>query len=717
MGQCREHEAAGRGDSQSFLETGGQEIFVSPKGRDENPGTISFPVKTLERALELAAERRLEAEPGKIVEILLRGGVYPVRRTLSLEGITAEGTAPLRIAAYGNEKVRLSCGTDIPLGQMTKAESSFTDKVLDTSARDKILQYDLKQLGMTDFGEISRRGFLISENLPAQAELLLDGRIQKLAGWPNQGYTGIAKIIEGGKRSLKPSADDPTVITDGCSFQTDTDRPSFWSNPGEAWVTGVLGPNYFNDTYPVERFDRETKTLRLREGAVSDYPHTREFFRFENVPEELDAPGEYYIDRNSGILYYYPPAEARADSVLSVTGFDGDLMQIRNSQQLVLENLIFDGGRDSGITGSNVKDITIRNCEVYGFGGNGIKFDSAQNVKIEGCRIHDLGKNGIMITGGDYARLISGGNVIYNNDIYNFSRLERAYCAGVYLGYRSVGTKVQRNHIHEAPHAGIIFYGANHEFSGNELDHLVLECHDMNAIYANISCYPWERGNVMKRNYFHDFGKEGFMIDGREEKQINISAIRSDNSGSGLTVTENLFYNLGTRHSNSVCGIVAEGTRNRVERNLFVDCSGTYKGNGGKYDPAAVYTDSSVLNGVTIGELKKQMEGYFPVYGKQFPELAEFFDEHPRAVQTNVFCDNMIINIDSPLSEIDPDRNEEQGFRGTPQLILAEGNYIGNADPGFADYGGGDLSLTEQALNLVPGFPKLQMSDFGLIKE
>lgn len=688
---------------------------MSPNGDDQADGSFAAPVQSIETAVRLAAEKRSETGSTDTIDIVLRGGVYEMQDTVRLNNITtADGIAPLRIKAYGNEAVRLSGGRDIPLSDMTAADTAFTDKIIDPSAALHILQYDLKAAGITDYGEISRRGYLISENKTAQAEISLDGKVQRLASWPNENFVGLTEIVETGTRKA-PGTDEQgnpkPSITDGCSFTVDYDRPSYWSNIGDVWVSGVLGPNFFHDYYPMERFDNATNTVYLKEGAASSY-YSKQFFRFENIPEELDAPGEYYIDREQGMLYYYPSADATDRSTLTISMSERDFIRLENCDSITFENLTFDSGRASAITGTGTNNITVKNCEIYGFGENGIKLDNTTNARIDGNRIHDVGENGVMLTGGDYKNIISSGNVIYNNDIYNFARLERCYYSGVYIGYRSVGTKVQRNHIHNAPHAGVIFYGVNNEISGNEIDNVVLECHDMNAVYANISCYPWERGNTIRRNYFHDLGKQVF----NGEAQMNVSAIRSDNNGCGLKVTENLFYNIGTEKSNSVCGVVAEGTRNIVRSNLFIDCSGTYKTMGGAYDPDASYTDDSVINGVKVSVLKQQMAALSPIYLQSFPELATFFDEYPRAVRTNEFCGNMVLNISAGLSTIDPDRNSES-FRGTPQLVLAEHNYISTTDPGLVDYAGGNFGLTEAAQSLIDGFPNIQMEDFGLVRK
>ena len=131
----------------------------------------------------------------------------------------------------------------------------------------------------------------------------LDGTVQKLAGWPNDGFVGLKSVDKYGTRSK-------SGIADGCSFTVDYDRPSQWSRQSDVWLSGTLGPNYEFDYYPVSSFDNENRRLYLREGAVMKY-YTSPYFRFENIPEELDSPGEYYIDREDGILYFYPPDDLR----------------------------------------------------------------------------------------------------------------------------------------------------------------------------------------------------------------------------------------------------------------------------------------------------------------------------------------------------------------------------------------------------------------------
>lgn len=709
----------------------GQKIFVSAVGDDSGDGSEEEPLRTLEKAIDVANEMREDSD--KLIEILLREGTYSVTNTIKI--INSQKDDPLlKISAYQDEKVTINAGVDIPLSAMSIADSDFTNAIIDKPNAGSVLQYNLKDAQIEDFGEISLRGHLISDEKEAQAELSLNGEVQKLAGWPNGEYTGLIKPTDSNEYGKRTKSG----IANGCSFQVNYDRPSQWSKPEQAWLSGTIGPNYEFDYYPVSRFDSEEKRVYLSRGALEKY-YTEPYYRFENVPEELDEPGEYYIDRQSGMLYFYPPEDAPKDSVLTITmstptldvsgKAPNSMFRIENSKNIVFENLIFKGGRGSAITGKNNSNIQFINCEINSFGENGIRFDASTDIKISDCKIHDVGQDGILfVSCGNYKTLSPSNIVVSNNDIYNFARLERSYKTGIDFGYRCVGATAANNHIHNGPHAGMIFYGVNNDIYGNEFDNLVTEFSDMDALYCNNSNYPWERGNKIHNNYFHDIGKSS--MNGRH--QINVRAIRTDNRGCGLNIYENLFYNIGNggngNGNNGIGAITAEGTRNRIFNNLFVDCNEAYfntlqykeieNADDGTLYPDTVINSSGVevantINGAKVADLKKQMENYLPVYGKQFPELYNYFYEHPNMSKTNEFKNNMIINIAIPLSNFNGTQNEE-GFRGSQMLTAASGNYVSTSDPGFVSYDNGNLELSSSATSLVEGLPNFEMSSFGI---
>ena len=709
----------------------GQKIFVSTVGDDSGDGSEEEPLRTLEKAIDVANEMREDSD--KLIEILLREGTYSVTNTIKIINSQKDDSL-LKISAYQDEKVTINAGVDIPLSAMNIADSDFTNAIIDKPNAGSVLQYNLKDAQIEDFGEISLRGHLISDEKEAQAELSLNGEVQKLAGWPKGEYTGLIKPIDSNEYGKRTKSG----IANGCSFKVNYDRPSQWSKPEQAWLSGTIGPNYEFDYYPVSRFDSKEKRVYLSRGALEKY-YTEPYYRFENVPEELDEPGEYYIDRQSGMLYFYPPEDAPKDSVLTITmstptldvsrKAPNSMFRIENSKNIVFENLIFKGGRGSAITGKNNSNIKFINCEINSFGENGIRFDASTDITISDCKIHDVGQDGILfVSCGNYQTLSPSNIVVSNNDIYNFARLERSYKTGIDFGYRCVGATAANNHIHNGPHAGMIFYGVNNDIYGNEFDNLVTEFSDMDALYCNNSNYPWERGNKIHNNYFHDIGKSS--MNGRH--QINVRAIRTDNRGCGLNIYENLFYNIGDggngNGNNGIGAITAEGTRNRIFNNLFVDCNEAYfntlqykeieTADDGTLYPDTIINSSGVevantINGAKVADLKKRMENYLPVYGKQFPELYNYFYEHPNMSKTNEFKNNMIINIAIPLSNFNGTQNEE-GFRGSQMLTAASGNYVSTSDPGFVSYDNGNLELSSSATLLVEGLPKFEMSSFGI---
>ena len=103
----------------------------------------------------------------------------------------------------------------------------------------------------------------------------------------------------------------------------------------------------------------------------------------------------------------------------------------------------------------DAKNIMVENCEIADTGTNGV-YLSGTECTVKNSLIHDIGSTGISISGGDYDNIISSGNVVENNHIYKAAQIERSYQAGILVGYRSVGTTVSHNEVHDMPHSAVI---------------------------------------------------------------------------------------------------------------------------------------------------------------------------------------------------------------------------------------------------------------------
>lgn len=698
---CRMMDAGGFETNIGGQEPGinaGNLFYVSNDGDDSNSGAEDKPFKTLEKARDTIRDMISSGTyPESGVTVYLRGGDYELSSSFELtyqDSGTAD--APVTYMSYPGETANITGGTKLPYSAFESISDDMASKLIDKSAASKVLQIDLGALGITELGELSRRGYIIASGELPQAELYIDGSRQQLARWPNSEWVGTTGIVRSGARSQ-------TGVLEGAVYTIDYTRPTQWkTNINEIYTAGVLGPNYFYGYFPIEKI--EPGQITLKEGSVTDY-YSKHFIRYENIFEEIDEPGEYYIDRNTGMLYLYPDSDfgENSDIMLSMTG--ENLIAGSGVKNVTFKNVKIGGNRAGAIRVTETDNFNVVNCEIYGTGTNGI-YISGTNSSVNGCLIHDIGSTGISMSGGDYSNRISSGNSITNNHIYKAAQIERSYQSGVLLGYRSVGIKVSHNEIHDMPHAAMIIYGPDHTVEYNDIYDAVKEFHDMDAIYMNVYQYPWERNVVIRRNFIHDLGQQTFT-----EKQMNVAGIRTDNHGNGLQVVENVFWNIGYENANGIRGVCAQGIDNVVNNNIFIDTAGTYEGEH-SFNPDAKWD----IQSESVKTVYEQWQMFSKKYSEQNPEVATFFDRHYLAAEkSNSFKGNVVVNIKFPLSSLNQTQSSE-GFNASDQLVDSADNYVTTSDPGFVDYAGGDFTLKSdsEVFSRIPNFPEIDFNNIGI---
>ena len=371
----------------------------------------------------------------------------------------------------------------------------------------------------------------------------------------------------------------------------------------------------------------------------------------------------------------------------------------------------FDTARGNAIrSAGTTEEILVENCTVRNIGGAAININSTKNTVVRNNHVYDIGFTGISVGGGDYARLISGNNLIENNHIHKVAQIEKSYQTAVTLGYRTVGTTLRNNEIHDTPHAGIIIYGPEHIVEYNNIYDVVKEFLDMDAIYLNVSVYPWERGVIIRNNYFHDFGQLTLL-----ERQINIAGVRTDNNGCGLSVIGNVFHNIGYKDSNQVRAVCAEGTYNKITGNIFVDCAEAYDGPN-TFTSDAKFDLEANQNWKTA---HSEYQQFSAVYGEKYPEILDFWDKHFTSVpKTNIYSGNLVVNIKFPISTLNPGY-DLSGYRAAAEHVLAENNYVTDKDPGFLDYSGNNFNLKTDsvAFERIKDFTPVDFSKIGIPKD
>ncbi|HEY0308102.1 MAG TPA: PDZ domain-containing protein [Acidobacteriaceae bacterium] len=306
------------------------------------------PLRTIERALALARERRHKTH-GTVI-ILLRSGVYELAQPLRITHEDADTPkAPLRIAAYANEEVVLSGGT-----RLTLAWKPY---------RNGIYQAIVPRGTKTD-------------------QLFVNGRRQTLARYPN--FDPSARYLNG-------------TAADAISKE----RAQRWSNPKGGYIHALQQSLWGSLHYEIAGKDA-SGAIQYEGGwqIDRDQPMHKEYRFVENIFEELDEPGEWFLNENTSTLYFYPP-----------TGMD---LSSATVYVVRLKNLVQVGGRGKGrIRGVEFHGLTFRHTQrtfmetrepllrsdwrIYR--GGAFSLEEAEDVSIEDCFFDQLGGNAVFLSG------------------------------------------------------------------------------------------------------------------------------------------------------------------------------------------------------------------------------------------------------------------------------------------------------------------------------
>ncbi|MCL2722075.1 MAG: right-handed parallel beta-helix repeat-containing protein [Treponema sp.] len=238
-------------------------------------------------------------------------------------------------------------------------------------------------------------------------------------------------------------------------------------------------------------------------------PHPGNAYFITGALALLDAPGEYFFDRQTNLLYFYPPWNGRPDQspnggTLSMRHFNNIAIQAENTSHVIIKNINIYGG---GISMENSRNNTIENCRIkyaehFYLSGDATQFAmyvSGSNNRISGCEFGFTAGNGITL---------EGENIIFtNNIIHNFNYAGKDL-AGVFLR-QSSNMEISHNTFLNAAKAHI-YSQPNHILNRN----IIRNNHFENHSILNSDCsafYTWgsEGGGTEIYNNFVVSGNKG----------------------------------------------------------------------------------------------------------------------------------------------------------------------------------------------------------------
>ena len=660
------------------LGEGADKIYVSPTGNDSASGSKYAPLKTLSAAK--AAVRRVRAESDLPTEVVLLEGDYLLENSFAL---TAEdsGTAdaPITYRAQQPGTVRLIGGKKLLLSDFVPA--SGVSAVIDETARENLVQLNLREHGLAEIPPLNYPGAYtlpwVAQNA-TPPELFSGDTALTLARYPNEGYLTVDSVAHMGAipRNWQPDkVNTPDYVPpenqdreDGFVLTWTDERIAGWTGAKDARLYGYWYFDWADQTVLLKSVDPEAKTLTSAMPSWYGVLAGQRFYAY-NLLEELDIPGEYYIDRDTGILYLYPP-QGVEELFLSV--MEDTMITLDGASHIRIEDLFMGYTRGSAVEILSGSDNKISNCEITNTGDVAVEIYGEHNG-IAGSHLHQV-NGGIKLGGGDRTTLTAAGNYATGNHIEEYDRIKKTYNGAVTLD--GVGNSVLYNTIHGADHLAIGFVGNDHRIAYNEIYDVLRTTDDAGAIY---SVGDWTyRGNRIEHNYIHDLhtntaGQTGLIY-----------GIYFDNRMSGTTVFGNVI-------ENAPCGVYVHGGRDTiVENNLFINTKISAR-------------ISSKNIGGTVSELYKRLESVpytQEPWKSKYPALAVILDNDPESPGGNVFINNAAIDT--------------QGLGSTlPPAEAAEGisqNRIYTSDPGFEDMANKNYRLNPNAsvFQDLPGFEQIR---------
>jgi parallel beta-helix repeat protein len=523
------------------------DLYVAGDGRDAWSGRLAAPdaagkdgpFASLERARDEVRGLKREKGLHESVTVHVRGGTYFLDRTFQL---TAEdsGTADAPVLYLGDGATR-------PLLIGGKPVAGFAPY------KDKILVADVALQGLKGV---------------AFRQLFFDGRRQVLARYPNfdpaNPYAGGWAYVEGKLPEMYlDRADDSRRLL---HFKAEDARAI--SRPEEAEVCIFARYNWWNDIVRIASVDREKRVITLA-GDCSYAIRPGDRYYVQGLFEELDSPGEWYLDKAAGKLYFWPPAPLEGKAVVAPTL--RTIIEIGSGvSDVTVRGFDIECCEGNAVTLYETTNCLIAGCVIRNVGdynGSGVIIVGGSGNGVAGCDISEVGHDGVYINGGDRKTLKAAGNYADNNYIHHVGVF---YKQGVGVALEGVGNRASHNLIHDGPRMGILFSGNNLVIEYNHIRHMNLETEDTGAVYTGGRDWISSRGTVIRYNYFHDmlgFGRK----DGRWTMPYFAWGVYLDDNTGGVDVIGNIVARC------SRAGLhLHNGRDNLIENNIFID-NGLYQ--------------------------------------------------------------------------------------------------------------------------------------------
>ena len=692
------------------------DLYVSPDGSDDNDGSFDHPLATIEKARDLV--RAMEKTGRSGITVALKAGEYRIDSLVFTEEDSGTPECPVTYCAYGDGEVVLNGGVTLDPALFRPVTDEAQLARLSENAGEHVLCLDLGSLGITreDYGKIYAIGDYNTAHFydgdttgPIWGELFVNDRRCTLARYPDTGWlktdtpAQVGYLVEGNR--VDAEYGKKVYVRNPVSdiYKIDkalAERIHGWQTLDDVWMFGFWRYTWADGSTPVASFDYEKRLLSPAYVSLYEARADAPYYFF-NVFEELDFPGEWYLDRDNDVLYLYAPADME-HAVIDLSLTTQPLLTGENVHDLTFTGLTFKGTRGDAVSLTGDR-CTVSRCLIKNVAGTALIMNGYDNLASEN-EITRTGMAAIVLDGGDAATLTHGNSRADNNLIHDWSEIYQTYQPAVSL--KGVGSICSHNEIYNSPHEAIAYWGNDHTIEYNEIHDVCLISDDAGAIYAGNSWNMY--GTVIRYNCIYNIGTV-YGIDTREEHSPQ--GIYMDDALSGQTIYGNLLVNMPHY------GLQLGGGRDLIVQNNVVVNT---KGPAVSFDQRAI---DGALEGGWFGDCSDLWDmlnaspwqtviwqNAYPQYGGLHFDKSRSDDPMygPNAANGKV-TGNLFVNLRGSIGEIAENPAKYSDISGN---AIYKMNALKKL---FVDPDNGDYTLCSDApvFDEIPGFEPLPLSEIG----
>jgi len=550
--------------------------YVAPNGNNLNDGTTP---QTAFASLDYAkyiVRLAKKNNPNQAYTVKILAGDYQIDSSIEFTAADS-GSAeyPILYEAYGNGPVNFKGSKTLSADKAVKVtDPEILNTLISSEAQKNLYKIDLKAEGIEIPEMPAIYGFGKEGYQPLR--VYINGQALTEAQFPNVGDVFIP---------LKSVNNEETSTADGFYdinyYDNDAplSRTSKWNTKDrDIYIAGTLLQQWEYNHIRVKTFDPANGRIVFDKNRSGEMPIGRSYFYFTNVFEEIDVPGESYIDEKNGILYFMPNGDL-TNARIEIGTFKDTMISMTDCDYITFKNLNFGYTGNKIIDAKNTDYFTLDGCELAHTGATAIKL-SGHHTLIQNNHIYDLagytGIGGIHLTdSGDRATLTSGESKILNNKIHDTDVVYKVSQSPAIYILDSVGTEISNNEIYNGTAYVIRVTDANDILiKRNEIYNAVTMSSDAGAV-------TWGRditllGFQVIENYFHDIGND---IGIREQESTGLvckrtgqQALFHDDGSSGPYAYGNIFYQSKPNETiNTYSSIKANGGQYGIwENNIFI---------------------------------------------------------------------------------------------------------------------------------------------------